>query len=151
MNIEQRIREHIATAEVMQLATVKDGQPWACTVHFIADDDLNIYWFSLPERRHSQDIAANPRAAVAMAIKTTWPVIGVQIEGDAAPVTDAAEIERVARQFADRHARGEKFVLGVLAGTEENKPYRLTPRMIQIFDKQNYPDKPEQVWQATTE
>ena len=47
----------------MSLATCGDNKPWVCEVHFVYDDDLNIYWRSLPDRRHSQEIAANPNVA----------------------------------------------------------------------------------------
>jgi uncharacterized protein YhbP (UPF0306 family) len=148
MDIQKLIREHIAKVEVMQLATCINNQPWACTVHFAYDDDLrHFYWFSKDDTRHSQEVASNPHVSVAMAIKTDWPVIGVQIEGDAEQMTDKAEIERVARNFAERHKREPAFVQGVLDGTNGFKPYCLTPRSIQIFDTQNSPKEPKQVWE----
>ncbi len=147
MDLQKLIREHIAKVEVMQLATSVNNQPWACTVHFAYDDNTNIYWFSKDETRHSQEVAQNPHVAVAMAIKTEWPVIGVQIEGDAEQMSDKAEIEAVVRNFAERHKREPAFVQGVLNGTNGFKPYRLTPRRIQIFDTQNSPKEPKQVWE----
>lgn len=144
MHIEPLVREYLDQAEVMQLATVANNQPWACTVHFICTDDFKIYWISDADRRHSQEIAKNPQVAVAIAVKVDQPVIGVQIEGDAAQIADVAERERAARQFAKRHGHGDDLIQKIIGG--EQPLYRLTPRLIAIFDKQNFPDQPKQEW-----
>ena len=47
----------------MSLATVNGDQPWVCEVHFAYDDNPNLYWRSKTDRRHSQEIVANPKVA----------------------------------------------------------------------------------------
>ncbi len=145
MHIKPFIDAYLHQAEVMQLATAANNQPWACTVHFVyTPDSYKIYWVSDASRRHSQEVAANPRVAAAIAISTNQPVIGVQIEGDAVCVTDTAEREVGARLFAKRHGSGEEFIQAVMSG---KKPlYCLTPRLLAIFDKKNFPDDPKQEW-----
>ncbi len=63
MDTEQIIREYIGKSVHMSLATVSGDQPWVCEVHCAYDDDLNLYFRSSPRRRHSQEIAANPKVA----------------------------------------------------------------------------------------
>jgi uncharacterized protein YhbP (UPF0306 family) len=63
MDVEKIIREYIDKSLHMSLATVSDNKPWVCEVHFVYDNDLNLYWRSLKDRRHSQEIAANPNVA----------------------------------------------------------------------------------------
>lgn len=63
MDVEQTIRDCLAEVLHMSLATTKNDKPWVCEVHFAYDDDLNLYFRSLPARRHSQEIADNPNVA----------------------------------------------------------------------------------------
>ncbi|MES2971687.1 MAG: pyridoxamine 5'-phosphate oxidase family protein [Patescibacteria group bacterium] len=60
-DLKQLLKKYLASTNVMQLATSVDGRPWACTVHFYADDNFNLYWISTEARRHSQEIHLNSR------------------------------------------------------------------------------------------
>jgi uncharacterized protein YhbP (UPF0306 family) len=63
MDPKDVIRRNINKCNIMQLATSSNDIPWVVTVHFYADDELNLYWSSRDSRRHSQEIASNPNAA----------------------------------------------------------------------------------------
>ncbi|HSE60737.1 MAG TPA: pyridoxamine 5'-phosphate oxidase family protein [Candidatus Saccharimonadales bacterium] len=146
MNIETIIRDHISSVMVMQLATAAGSQPWLCNVHFAYDDDLNLYWLSEASTRHSREIAENPHVAAAMAVHTTMPLIGVQIEGDAVRLENLQEHEAVLHIYAKRHNR-EAWVEKLLS--DNDSPfglYKLAPRLIATFDLKNFPDAPKQEW-----
>lgn len=132
------MREEIARAKIMQLATEKDGQPWACTVYFVLYKG-NFYWLSYPERRHSRELAKNPRAAVAIVVKQDLPVIGLQSEGDVAMVKNVAEIEAVLPLYVEKYGSGEQFVQRYKAGKNRHALYRFTPRKTVLFDEHNNP------------
>lgn len=85
MDIEAIIRENIDKTVHMSLATSKDGKPWVCEVHFGYDDQLNLYWQSLKNRRHSQEIAENSNVAGNIVDKheVGQPVVGIYFEGTA--------------------------------------------------------------------
>lgn len=137
-----RVRMYLqGDTQVMQLATVQDGRPWVVTVYFVADDELNVYWLSWPERRHSQDIAANPVLAATVAIKHDQPVIGVQVAGQAEIVRDSETVHKVAALYVAKYGQGEKFVEHFEAGTNRHQLYRMTPQEIQLFDEVNYPSE----------
>jgi uncharacterized protein YhbP (UPF0306 family) len=144
MDVKQLAKEHLKDSFVMQLATSKGNQPWACNVHFLADDDLNLYWMSVSNCRHSEDIAANPRVAVAIAVQVDMPLIGVQIEGDAEQL-EFADHKELLHKYAARHNR-DGFVEKALSGEVPFKLYRLTPRLVAIFDLKNFPKSPKQEW-----
>ena len=78
----------------LSLSTCSHHRPWIAELHFGYDADLNLYFRSLLERRHSREIAANP--AVAGSIVTQHdpaePPLGVFFEGAA----------RLLSSFADR-------------------------------------------------
>lgn len=85
MDVEKVVREYLPEVVHMSLATVKDDAPWVCEVHFAYDDDLNLYFRSLSTRRHSQEIAANPKVAgnIIKQYALGDAVVGVYFEGGA--------------------------------------------------------------------
>lgn len=146
MDASEYIKKYLNESKFMQLATAVDNKPWVCTLHFVADEDANIYWLSLPTRRHSEEIAQNPHIAVAIAVKTDMPVIGVQAEGTAELVTDLETITKVMDLYVERHGTGKTFVDRVVQGIDNHKMYKLTPTRIQLFDEVNFPKQPPKEW-----
>lgn len=146
MKIEELIKKYVQQSEIMQLATVANGKPWICTVHFDSDEKLNLYWVSADDCRHSEEISGSSNAAIAMAVKTNWPVIGLQFEGEASVITDATEAEKIVRKFAKRHGRDEKLIDEVLSDDSPKRAYKFKPAHIQLFDLQDFPETPKQQW-----
>lgn len=102
--LEEIIREYVDKSIHMSLATCVENQPWVSEVHFVYDDDLNLYFRSLPTRRHSQEIAQNPHVAgniVRQHELTDYPH-AVYFEGEAGVMTDEGEFERVYELMAER-------------------------------------------------
>ena len=64
------------------LGDVRGDAPWAATV-FFASDGLSLYFFSSPESRHCQNLAANARVAVTVQedYKDWRKIKGIQLEG----------------------------------------------------------------------
>ncbi len=83
MNVEATIRKYLPQVIHMSLATCTGNKPWICEVHFAYDDGLNLYWCSTPQRRHSQEISANPHVAGNMVTQhhLGQKVRGVYFEG----------------------------------------------------------------------
>jgi uncharacterized protein len=142
-SIESLIRQYLPTKLLMQLATVRDGQSWCCTVHYYADD-LNIYWVSFTNRRHSQEIADNPRVAAAIAVETTGPPVGLQIEGDA-QIVDEAEARRILPAYIKHTGKPAQTYKELIDSGA--RMYRLTPRLFVLFDPRNLTGNPRREWQ----
>lgn len=85
MDVEKIIREYVEKTIHMSLATSENNIPWVCEVHFAVDDDLNIYWRSKTDRRHSIEIAKNPFVAgnIVKQHELNESVVGVYFEGRA--------------------------------------------------------------------
>ncbi|MCA9325202.1 pyridoxamine 5'-phosphate oxidase family protein [Candidatus Saccharibacteria bacterium] len=127
MDVEKVIREYIDRTVHMSLATSRDGQPWVCEVHFTYDEGLNLYFRSLASRRHSQEIAENPRVAGDIIDKYDLgeTVVGVYFEGRASMVTDRKEIEKITPHFIDRLNQNDSIIEEAL--TEDgHKMYKIT-------------------------
>lgn len=102
--IEKVIRGYIPQVIHMSLATAKGNEPWVCEVHFVYDDGLNLYFRSLRSRRHSQEIADNPRVAgdiVRQHAVSEYPA-GIYFEGRAAIIEDDSERQKLFPLFKAR-------------------------------------------------
>lgn len=125
-------------AHTLQLATIANGKPWIATVYFVADENMNIYWLSWPDRRHSVELLANPNAAAAVVVKADPPVIGVQLEGEVELVADKDLIQKIMTLYIEKYQQGHRFHDNFLAGTNKHAMYRLTPEVIMLFDEVHY-------------
>ncbi len=85
MDIEQAIRDNLEPTVHMSLATSANNKPWVCEVHFVFDEDLNLYFHSSPSRRHSQEIINNPYVAgnIVRQFAQGDKIAGVYFEGAA--------------------------------------------------------------------
>ena len=77
------IREYLRQRTTLSLATVSDAGPWAATVFFAEDSDLNLYFVSDPKTRHCVDAARQPEVAATINEDCReWQSIqGLQIRG----------------------------------------------------------------------
>lgn len=149
MEVEQLIRKHLKTGHMMQVASVSGDQPWICTVYYVADPEtLNLYWVSVPGRRHSQEIEAHGKVAAAIPIVFVQgeKVVGIQVEGDAALVTDPGELRTAAQLYHDRFQHDDDFVEEIMAGERQHKFYRIKPRLFVLFDEQQYATQARKEW-----
>lgn len=127
---------------MMQLATTVDGKPWCCTVYYVTDADHNLYWLSLPSRRHSQEIKANPNVAAAIAVKFVngEKVVGIQIEGTARALDASEADESIIRDYASKFKRDDQWVENYMNGKTNHTLYKLSPGSIVLFDEVNFAD-----------
>lgn len=147
MKPEELVKKYLPTVNIMQLATSSNNQPWACTVHFYSDENLNLYWISTLERRHSQDIKLNPKVAATIMVHENTAeedyVIGVSIEGTAELLAEKID-DATVQAYISKLSMDTAFMAKVKAGKDAHKFYRLTSSKIVIFDNKDYPDNPRQ-------
>ena len=127
----------------MQLATVKDGQPWLCTVYFAADDDLNLYWSSGRSRQHSMEILNDAKAAVTV-VRDTERKQALQITGNAYEVNDD-DLERVHGLYTAKFGPKDFDLEEVKKHDPEGRAYWVfKPVTISLWDEINFPEAPKQ-------
>jgi uncharacterized protein YhbP (UPF0306 family) len=104
MDVEKVIREYIDKSLHLSLATCIGNKPWVCEVHFVYDEDLNLYFRSLPSRRHSQEIAQNSNVAgnIVKQHERGEPPHAIYFEGTAECLTDDVERQRLFAIFQQR-------------------------------------------------
>jgi predicted pyridoxine 5'-phosphate oxidase superfamily flavin-nucleotide-binding protein len=99
-------RSVIDANRYMALGTAdENGHPWVTPVWFASEDYRKFHWVSSPDAKHSRNLAAEPRVAIAI-FDSSVPVGGAQavyMKGMAEELT-GAELERGVEVF-DRAAR----------------------------------------------
>jgi len=133
--LRERIREILDRGYFMHLGTVDGSGPWVCTVIYIHDDQLRLFWMSDPDVRHSRAIAAQPHVAAAITVSgPKEPNLGVQITGEAVrldgPRHDLAVKHLVKRGHPPPHETND-----VLQG---DAWYELRPTAIDIIDEEHF-------------
>lgn len=136
MNVEQLIRENIDRSVHMSLATVANGKPWVCELHFAYDEDLNLYWRSLKSRRHSIEIAENPNVAGNIIDKFVVgdPVVGIYFEGTA-EMLEPGDEQNKAFELLRARVNAADDALEDAAREDGHKFYKLTVKNWYAFGK----------------
>ncbi|HSH31844.1 MAG TPA: pyridoxamine 5'-phosphate oxidase family protein [Candidatus Saccharimonadales bacterium] len=136
VNVETIVREYIDKSLHMSLATASNGKPWVCEVHFVYDDNLDLYFRSLTSRRHSQEIAANPNVAgniVRQHAVDEYPH-AIYFEGTAGLLEGGGEHERVFELFRNRLNVPES-ILADAQKDDGHKFYQITVENWYAFGK----------------
>ncbi|MES2225800.1 MAG: pyridoxamine 5'-phosphate oxidase family protein [Patescibacteria group bacterium] len=154
MDIEKAIREYLLEIIHLSLATCKENRPWVCELHFAYDNDLNFYFRSKPDTRHSIEIASNPNVAGDIVTQHTVEEEprGVYFEGMAERLLNVDESHPAYTLYCERFGTGPEIL-------EENKTdtghgfYKITVEKFSLFDsRESSPSqKYELPWTGRTE
>jgi uncharacterized protein YhbP (UPF0306 family) len=140
------IQQYLAENKHMQLATVHDGQPWICTVYFVADDEFNLYWMSARERQHSVEITNDSKVAVTV-VRDTERKQALQIMGNAYEVSDE-ELEHAHELYQSKFGAKDYDLSEIKQHKPTGRAYWVfNPTKISLWDEVNFPDKPKQVYE----
>ena len=147
--VKNLIEEILGSVKQMVLCTSKSNKPWSATVLFVADKDLNIYFFSTPNRRHSKEISENTFVSGAIYREHTKGLAeqshrGIQFEGECRLVK-TAEVRDAYELFQNRFPEIVKFH-EMKNATKEM--YKIKVKNFVLFDTLNFKANPRQelVW-----
>jgi uncharacterized protein YhbP (UPF0306 family) len=128
VELKKYVLDYLEQNRVMTLATCRAGTPWAASVMFAYDDDLNLYFLSKPETRKTQNLLANPKVSVTVnqVQKTPGKVIGVQLEGSA-EMLDKKKNSKEQEIFKNRFNWAEKYL-------SDHELFKITPKKIYYLD-----------------
>lgn len=143
MDAEKTIRDNIFDQRIMSLATSKGEQPWSCCLHFVADENLNMFWLSSPESRHSLELGTNSNAAISIAVSAESPTFAIQAEGKAHLVQDESELKRSAELFNAKFVNNQEWLDMLLAGGISSKMFAFKPRRFTVFHRESHKVPPQ--------
>ena len=144
MDLKSIIFDYLSKAQMMQLGTSHNNQPWVTTVYFAYDANLNLYWLSNPSRRHSEEIKKNSKVGGSIVMMHNYgdKVRGLQFEGEARKL-DGPDAELAVNIYKSRYWIVES------RATNEPGPqdtcYQLHPKKFTLYDEINFPQNPSQV------
>ena len=138
--LKQQILNYMRTHNTMTLATCASEIPWAATV-FYASDDFELYFFSVPDSRHCQNLRANPRVAVTIQedYKNWQEIKGIQLEGRITLVDSMTEKAKAMAVYARKYPEVIKLFTNPSSGVFYKaflkvKFYRVSPEKVFYID-----------------
>ncbi len=117
----------------LTLATTgQGGEPHAASLYFVADQALNLYFFSDPDSQHGQDIAVNPQSAITIYPECQgWQDIrGLQMRGKVYLVQPGSDWEAAWEAYQTKFP----FVTSLKAVVARNALYVFKPKWIRLVD-----------------
>ena len=105
------------------------------------DDDLNLYWISKPERRHSKEVEVNSNisSAVVSPHVPGDPVRGISIEGGAGMISkDSVEFDSMFSNYSDKFGWSDEVIKEMKSGENTHELYVLRPSSIVPLDTVNF-------------
>ena len=143
MNLNDLAKLYLSDNKHMQLATIANGQPWICTVYFVADESFNLYWTSGRSRQHSLEILENPNSAVTV-VRDTERKQALQLTGKAFEV-DSDELDRVHELYQSKFGSKDYNLEEMKQRTPDGRSYWVfRPTELSFWDEINFPDSPKQ-------
>src|SRR3989344_4309761 len=134
-DIKQLIKEVLDQGYLLSLATTDDSGVWVADVIYIHDDDLNIYWMSDSDVRHSQAIANDNRVAGTITVSGAGENnLGIQFEGTAERI-EGNRHDLALKHYAKRKKPAPKESDDVLGG---DSWYMLKPKRIELINEKLY-------------
>ena len=142
MNIKDLIKQYVNSKYMMQLATANNNIPWCSTVYYVNDELLNLYWLSLPSRRHSKALTTNQFASIAIPIKfiNGEKVIGIQAEGVALELVSSESYRDIILKYSEKFNRTLEWVDDFCNDQTDHKLYKFTVSKFVLFDEENFPN-----------
>lgn len=137
------IRAMLESCSTATLATAGAEGPWAATVFYASDAELNLYFVSDHRTRHGRDLAARPELAVAINPDVdTWAAVrGLQLAGRATVLGGADRVAGLARYLARFHdvralfdAPRDRNEETIAARLKAANLYRFEPDWIRLID-----------------
>lgn len=135
-DLRQLIEEILRDSREMVLATVSARGPWAATLVFGHDQNLNLYWISFDNTRHTHELEKNPQVAATINKQPTGggQDRGLQIEGMAYRLSQEEILGAAREYFAKRETpKMPKTLDDVNTLTEGRSWFVLRPTKIYVY------------------
>ena len=135
MDTKELIKEVLGKGYLMSLGTHDNGGVWVADVIYVYDDNLNIYWMSDPEARHSKAIELTSAAAGTITISGPGEDnLGIQFKGVAEKI-EGPRWDLAKKHYAKRQKPEPKEGDDVLGG---DSWYVLKPKIFELINEKHF-------------
>jgi uncharacterized protein YhbP (UPF0306 family) len=140
--LRKLILDYLSLNKRMSLATSKDDVPWAATVLYAYDGDLNIYFLSKIETRKVQNLLTNSKVAATINEVTggIGKVRGIQLEGECRMV-GRLEAARVYALFLKKYFWLKDYIPSakqMFSKAIRDRLFKITPQKIYYLDDERF-------------
>jgi len=140
--LKNLILDYLAINKRMSLSTCKDNVPWAATVMYAYDNDLNIYFLSKISTRKVQNVLANSKVAATINEVTggIGKVRGIQLEGECQMV-GRFEGARIYALFLKKYFWLKDYIPSakqMFSKAISDRLFKITPKKIYYLDDERF-------------
>jgi uncharacterized protein YhbP (UPF0306 family) len=137
LDVEKTVRKYLKDAILLSLASCRGEKPWICELIFAYDKDLNLYFRSLPTRRHSGEIADNPNVAGSIVRPFRYGEFphGVYFEGMAEVLPPGSEEQEKAFNTMQDRLHMEDDIFEEAQNPDGHQFYKITVTEWRVFVK----------------
>src|SRR3989344_2052722 len=130
--LKQYILDYLGENRLMTLATAENNTPWAASVMFAYDADLNLYFISEPNTRKIQNLLTNQKGSVAINQfqKSPGKILAIQLEG-VAEMLDKNSNKKELELFKKRFDWAKKFL-------ENHDLFKINPKKVYYLDDERF-------------
>lgn len=147
----QKLKEALDRTEFMAISTSRVDETWTNPVAFAYDEKMNLFFISMMESKHVQNILVHPQASAAIFSTNRFDdgeVLGLQLQGSITHLTEKSELEEASRYYFMRGASNDEFktrtsATGNLDATWQF--FKLKPTEVWCFDSRVFGEKRERV------
>lgn len=138
VDVKKIVDSYLKDAILLSLASTRGDKPWICELIFAYDKDLNLYFRSLPIRRHSGEIADNPNVAGSIIRPFRFGEFphGVYFEGTAELLPPGKEQKKAFKTMQDR-LHMEDAIFEEAQNPEGHQFYKISVNQWRVFVKQD--------------
>src|SRR4030042_5152482 len=141
-NLKKYILNDRSQNKRMSSATSKNNTPWASTVMYTYDDDLNIYFLSEVGTRKVKNLLENPKVAATINEITggIGKVRGIQLEGECQMVSKT-EAARGYAIFLQKYFWLKDYIPSVkqmFSKAIKDRLFKITPKKIYYLDDERF-------------
>lgn len=132
-NWNSKVKEALDRTEFMAISTIGEDGSWTNPVEFHYSEKMNLYFVSMIDTKHVQNILRDPRISAAIFKTERFPgpegdVLGLQLKGTAQHLTDERDIEEAVRCWGGRPSEVWNF-------------FKIVPEEVWCFDSREFGEK----------
>lgn len=151
INWNQKLKEALDRTEFMAVSTSGIDGVWTNPVAFAYNEKIDLFFISMMNTRHTQNILTNQQASAAIFSTNRFDdgeVLGLQLQGTITHLTEKTELKEASEYYFTRGASNDEFKTKTSALGDLNAMwqfFRLTPSELWCFDSRTFGEKRVQV------
>ncbi len=143
------LKEALDRTEFMVVSTIDKDGSWICPVQFSYDEQMGLFFKSMPGSRHMKNMSKDPRVSVSIFSTTRLSdgeVIGIQLRGEATILNSKEESATAAKYFYTHDNPTYDYASRVEEHLGESAVWnfvKITPTEIWYFNSQMFDEETE--------